>query len=248
MPRGFLKKAGKGDAGRRVRRGGGSSNSGGATSGNRLRQDRKSQGGRKSKAHALRNVVDSIPVSNVAKDDVPETATVLLARTRTAEERHRRAMADVVTSHEACVQAWLDAELTGTEAETKRISSTAGGRLQPRALAAAEDVIPGLAQAALEDAMLRRPARDEGQGHISANDRLCHPADEDQRYKAALSRQVHVEDTSWYQYLKACSPIRDRTPAPYHQVSYKTIVHWWPPWSVARGDTPCFVSSVHQLI
>lgn len=224
MPRGFLKKAGKGDAGRRVRRGGGSSNSGGATSANRLRQDRKSQGGRKSKAHALRNVVDSIPVSNVAKDDVPETATVLLARRRTAEERHRRAMADVVSSHEACVQAWLDAELTGTEAETKRISSTAGGRLQPRTLAAAEDVIPGLAQAAVEDAiMLRRPARDEGHGRtLSANDRLCHPADEDQRYKAALSRQVHVEDTSWYQYLLASSPTREHTPAPYHyhRVSY----------------------------
>ena len=144
----------------------------------------------------------------------------------------------------------LDAELTGTEAETKRISSTVGGRLQPRTLAAAEDVIPGLAQAAVEDAiMLRRPARDEGQGRtLSANDRLCHPADEDQRYKAALSRQVHVEDTSWYQYLLACSPTREHTPAPYHPVSYKTIVHWWTPGSVARGDSPCFVSPVHQLI
>ena len=52
--------------------------------------------------------------------------TVQLARTRSAEERQRRAMADAVAAAELSTQAKLDAEIAATRAEVGRISSGAG--------------------------------------------------------------------------------------------------------------------------
>ena len=49
--------------------------------------------------------------------------TVQLARTRSAEERQRRAMADAVAAAELSTQAQLDAEIAATRAEVGRISS-----------------------------------------------------------------------------------------------------------------------------
>ncbi len=67
--------------------------------------------------------------------------TVQLARTRSAEERQRHAMADAVAAAESSAQAQLDAEIAATKAEVRHISSGAVERR--KAKAKAESKLPG---------------------------------------------------------------------------------------------------------